>query len=120
MKMSKKRLNEIIDFVADAALDLATDKAGDIIVDNIIGDDKDKEEDAESVVTTTPSITPTDSTEQNKDDEFDNATLEYILQQIKKNKDKQVQDAQADFAYRQQQAQQIVTDIEDYLKNNKK
>lgn len=109
MKMSKKHLPKL----DKKTLDCAGKKVAKSIKIK-------KEEDAESIVTSIPSATPTEINDEKKDNELDNATLEYILQEIKKNKDKQVQDAQADFAYRQQQAQQIVTNIENYLKNNKK
>lgn len=92
-----------------------------------------KEEDIE---TTIPSSTPTGNTnssssnvslplnslENNKDDkntDEPDPAIEYILQQLQKNKGKQIQDAQLDYNYRQHQANQIVSDIENYLKQNK-
>ncbi len=49
----------------------------------------------------------------------DDSMMDYILQQIKQNRDKQKQEDQNVFAYRQQQADKIVKDIEDYIKQNK-
>lgn len=88
-----------------------------------------KDEDAETPGTITPtgistssttiptsSINTTNSDDKNEKDPM----IEYILQELQKNKEKQVQDAQMDFAYRQQQADQIVKDIEDYIQKNTK
>lgn len=79
--------------------------------------------------TSTPSATPTgnnfvqalsSNTSRNDKDEENDPIIDYILQQIKQNKDKQIQDEQAAYAYRQQQAEDLVKDIEEYLKKNKK
>lgn len=92
---------------------------------------KFKEENAETIlpasqsatVQTTP-ILPTGVTSGNNNDSKDNKDpksdpiIAYIIQQIEKNKEQQLKDAQTDFAYRQQQANQIVSDIENYLKQN--
>lgn len=85
---------------------------------------KPKEEDVEtSIPSTTPignsstTISITDNQSEDGKDEPD-PMIEYILQEIEKNKDKQIQDAQMDYAYRQQQANKIVADIEDYIKKN--
>lgn len=87
------------------------------------------EEDAESIIptmtsssnnsttSTAPIINSTTNNDQNNQD--DDAMMTYILQQIKQNRDKQKQEDQNVFAYRQQQADKIVKDIEDYIKQNK-
>lgn len=88
------------------------------------------EEDAESIIpnatsssnNSTSSTTPVilNQTTNNQDNNQDNdAMMTYILQQIKQNRDKQKQEDQSVFAYRQQQADKIVNDIEEYIKQNK-
>lgn len=89
------------------------------------------EEDAESIIPNassssnnlTPSTTSVilnQTTNNNQDNNQDNdAMMTYILQQIKQNRDKQKQEDQSVFAYRQQQADKIVNDIEEYIKQNK-
>ena len=139
--LKRRRLNEIVDFLADKAVNMAADYAIDKTADAILDDKEEseectksrkpkriKEEDAETM---TPSTTPTGNNgtnpvltlskapnpaEENKDEP--DPMIEYILQQMQKNKEKQIQDAQMDYAYRQQQANKIVADIEDYIKKN--
>lgn len=62
--------------------------------------------------------TPTGSEEDKKED--NDPILDYILQQIEQNKQKQIQTAQADYAQREQDAQKIVSDIEEFIKKNQK
>lgn len=144
--LKRQRLNETVDFLADKAVDIAADYAIDKTADAILDDKEEseecvkprkrkriKEEDAETMI---PSVTPTGNngtnststvsttnpivapnpSEDNKDKP--DPMIEFILQQMQKNKDKQIQDAQMDYAYRQQQANKIVADIEDYIKKN--
>lgn len=70
--------------------------------------------------TTTPmnTTTPTGSDDDKEDDK--DPLLDYILQQIEQNKQKQIQTAQADYAQREQDAQKIVSDIEEFIKKNQK
>ena len=70
--------------------------------------------------TTTPmnTATPTGSDDDKEDDK--DPLLDYILQQIEQNKQKQIQTAQADYAQREQDAQKIVSDIEEFIKKNQK
>lgn len=144
--LKRRRLNEIVDFLADKAVDMAADYAIDKTADAILDNKEEseecvkprkrkriKEEDAETM---TPSTTPIGNNGTNpvpatpvanpavapnpaedKKDEPD-PMIDFILRQIQKNKDKQIQDAQMDYAYRQQQANKIVADIEDYIKKN--
>lgn len=71
--------------------------------------------------TTTPikTTTPTGS-EDDKEDEDTDPLMDYILQQIEQNKQKQIQTAQADYVQREQDAQKIVSDIEEFIKKNQK
>jgi 5-methylthioribose kinase len=80
-------------------------------------------------ISSTPSSTPTgnnfvqkisSSDSSDNEEDKDDPMIDYILQQIKQNKDKLAQDEKAVYAYRQQQAEDLVKDIEEYLKNNKK
>ena len=70
--------------------------------------------------TTTPmnTTTPTGSDDDKEDDK--DPLLDYILQQIEQNKQKQIQAAQADYVQREQDAQKIVSDIEEFIKKNQK
>lgn len=120
---SIKKINEVAE---DLLIDFAADKTADAAVDNIVVEDKVEEDDETSLNTQTPTgnngtvpATINQTAETDNKDEPD-PMIEYILQQIQQNKDKQIQDAQADYAYRQQQAQKIVNDIEEYIKQNKK
>lgn len=144
--LKRRRLNEIVDSLADKAVDMAADYATDKTADAILDNKEEseecvkprkrkriKEEDAETMI---PSATPTGNNGTNampaattanptvapnpSEDEKDkpDPMIEFILQQMQKNKDKQIQDAQMDYAYRQQQANKIVADIEDYIKKN--
>lgn len=123
MKRKRKRINEVTETAKDILIDTAANKVADNIVDN---DDK-KDEDAETVSTVTPTgnngTAPVGATSLTQDEEKKDEPdpmIEYILQQMQQNKDKQMQDAQADYLYRQQQAEKIVKDIEDYIAKNKK
>lgn len=141
--LKRRRLNEIVDSLADKVVNIATDYAIDKTADAILDDKEESEECAkprkrkrikeEDVETTIPSATPTSNNGTNvvpaanpvavpnlNEDEKDkpDPMIEFILQQMQKNKDKQIQDAQMDYAYRQQQANKIVADIEDYIKKN--
>jgi hypothetical protein len=121
---SKLSLKKIDEMVEDILVDMAADK----VADNIVDDKKVEDEDDETAMNTqtpignngtSPSPIPAaNSTNDDEDDQKDNPTLDYIIQQIEENKDKQVQDAQADYLYRQQQAQKIVDDIKDFLRKN--
>jgi hypothetical protein len=125
MRTKKKRsIKKIDEMVEDILVDVAAEK----VADNIVGEDKPEEEDDETTLNTqtptgdngtepAPAATAPNPTEDDKNEEPD-PMIEYILQQIQQNKEKQLQDAQADYAYRQHQAQQIVSDIEDYIKQN--
>lgn len=126
-------LNEIAKMVANKAVDIAEDiiasKAADAIVN-----DKEKEEDAETIAiststpgTTTPGTTVNSSGQaiplsQNTkdDDDNDDVLIAQFQELIKKHKDKQLQDAQLDYAYRQEQANNIVGEIDELLKKYKK
>lgn len=119
---SIKKINEVAE---DLLVNFAADKTADVTVDNVVGEDKVEEDDETSLNTQTPTgnngtvpVTPNQTTETDNKDDSD-PMIEYILQQVQKNKDKQIKDAQADYAYRQNQAQQIVKDIEEYIKQNK-
>ena len=70
--------------------------------------------------TTTPmnTTTPTGSDDDKEEDK--DPLLDYILQQIEQNKQKQIQAAQADYVQREQDAQKIVSDIEEFIKKNQK
>ena len=70
--------------------------------------------------TTTPikTTTPTGSEDDKEDD--NDPLMDYILQQIEQNKQKQIQTAQADYVQREQDAQKIVSDIEEFIKKNQK
>lgn len=97
--ISKERLDEIAKFIAD--------------------------EDDEVVPTTatgatTPINTTTPTGSDDKEEEERDPIIDYILQQIEQNKQKQIQVAQADYAQREQDAQKIVSDIEDFIKKNQK
>ena len=74
--------------------------------------------------TTTPmnTTTPTGSDDDKEDDKEDDKDplLDYIFQQIEQNKQKQIQTAQADYVQREQDAQKIVSDIEEFIKKNQK
>ena len=84
------------------------------------------EEDAEAVVYTTDNNSMPFSTSgtpnpnaNNSINNANDAMMTYIMQQIKQNRDKQKQEDQSIFMHRQQQADKIVKDIEDYIKKNK-
>lgn len=120
MKRKRKRINEVAEIVTDILVDAAADK----VADNIVDDDTE-EEDAETVSTVTPTgnngtapVGATSLTQNEEEKDEPDPMIEYILQQMQQNKDKQMQDAQADYLYRQQQAEKIVKDIEDYIKQN--
>lgn len=53
-----------------------------------------------------------------EDDDENDPTINYILQQIKQHNANQQQQDQMEFAVKQQQADKIIKDIEEYIKNN--
>ena len=123
MRLKRKKLNENAALVANIAAQVAANKINDKLNST---EESDEEEDAESIVTnvpsaTTPATTPIlgNQNQQNTGNDDSDPMIEYILQQIKQNRDKQKQEDQTAFAYRQQQADKIVADIENYIKQNK-
>ena len=97
--ISKERLNEIAKFIADEDDEVAP---------------------AVATGTTTPMNTTTPTGSEDKEEDDRDPIIDYILQQIEQNKQKQIQVAQADYAQREQDAQKIVSDIEDFIKKNQK
>lgn len=109
--LSRKRINEI----------------AEILANNI----NHKEEDAEESLTP-GTTTPTGSnvnqqntqelistTPEEKEQETD-PLVDQVIKLVQQYKDKQVSDAQMDYAYRQDQANKIVNDIEKFIKDNTK
>lgn len=80
----------------------------------------DNEEDSESIVTpATPAVTSTTPTmETSQNDSKSDTIIDYIMQQIKNNKEKQIQNAQMEYTTKQQEAEKIVKDLEDFIKKN--
>lgn len=77
-------------------------------------------------LTTTPTqsatqsaVVPTQNQYNQDENEVNDEEMEYILQLVKQHRDNAVKDAQAQDAMRQNQANKIVTDIENFLKQNK-
>jgi hypothetical protein len=126
--LSRKRIDEIAAILADAAVDAAAGYAADKAVDSVLEDDK--EEDAEEMTpgTTTPTGTATNTqppagtvpTAPEEKDEEPDPLVDQVIKLVQQYKDKQVSDAQMDYAYRQNQANKIVSDIEEFIKNNTK
>lgn len=125
--LSRKRIDEIATILADAAVDAAAGYVADKAVDSVLGDDS--EEDAEEMTpgtatpTGTTNIQPAEgavpSIPEEKDEESD-PLVDQVIKLIQQYKDKQVSDAQMDYVYRQNQANKIVSDIEEFIKNNTK
>lgn len=65
----------------------------------------------------TQMISSTNTDENNKDEDKD-PMIDYILQQLKQHNSKQQQQNQLEYAAKQQQADKIIKDIEEYIKNN--
>lgn len=85
----------------------------------IIADEDDEVVPAVTTGTTSPINTTTPTGIDDNDEDDKDPILDYILQQIEQNKQKQIQNAQADYVQREQDAQKIVSDIEDFIKKNK-
>ena len=85
----------------------------------IIADEDDEVIPAVTAGTTSPINTTTPTGIDDNDEDDKDPILDYILQQIEQNKQKQIQNAQADYVQREQDAQKIVSDIEDFIKKNK-
>lgn len=58
------------------------------------------------------------NTDENSKDEDKDPMIDYILQQLKQHNSKQQQQNQLEYAAKQQQADKIIKDIEEYIKNN--
>lgn len=128
--LSRKRIDEIAEILADAAIDAAAGYAADKTVDAVLDDDK--EEDAEEMTpgTATPTGVNTQNPQQaqgivavapeEKEEERPDPLVDQVIKLVQQYKDKQVSDAQMDYAYRQNQANKIVSDIEEFIKNNTK
>jgi hypothetical protein len=65
----------------------------------------------------TQMISSTNTDENNKDEDKD-PMIDYILQQLKQHNSKQQQQNQLEYTAKQQQADKIIKDIEEYIKNN--
>lgn len=85
----------------------------------IIADEDDEVVPTVTTGTTSPISTTTPTGIDDNDEDDKDPILDYILQQIEQNKQKQIQNAQADYVQREQDAQKIVSDIEDFIKKNK-
>ena len=89
---------------------------------------KIKEEDIEEVnlnqnETSTPnsaSTLPLNSTNSDDEEEQQDPLVDQVIKLVQQYKDKQVSDAQQEYAYRQNQANKIVDDIEKFIKDNTK
>ena len=123
----RKRINETSLDLADIAIDAAAGIAADKAVDSVL-DDKE-EEDAEEMTpgtaTPTGSNTPTPpaaipASPEDKEENEPDPLVDQVIKLVQQYKDKQVSDAQMDYAYRQDQANKIVSDIEEFIKNNTK
>lgn len=92
------------------------------------------EEDAE-VATTSAAVNPVQTAipsnvqaatlaiqndENDEDNDEMDATINYIINQLEQQKDNQYKYDTSEAALRQQQADQIIKDIQDYIKQNKK
>ena len=85
----------------------------------IIADEDDEVVPAVTTGATSPISTTTPTGIDDNDEDDKDPILDYILQQIEQNKQKQIQNAQADYVQREQDAQKIVSDIEDFIKKKK-
>lgn len=126
MKRRRNSINENAKVAADLLVDLAAKK----VADNVINSDTEEEE---TPGTTTPTgnngtaPSPIVSTinQMEKDDEPD-PMMEYILKAVEEQKNKQAEANQLGLAAQQQnqelqnKAADIMKEIEDYIKNNKK
>lgn len=126
MKRRRNSINENAKVAADLLVNLAAKK----VADNVINSDTEEEE---TPGTTTPignngtAASPIASTtpQVEKDDEPD-PMMEYILKAVEEQKNKQAEANQLGLAAQQQnqelqnKAADIMKEIEDYIKNNKK
>ena len=89
-------------------------------IKKLVAEEDDEVVPTVSTGTTTPINTATPVGSDEDEDDDSDPLLDYILQQIEQNKQKQIQTAQADYAQREQDAQKIVSDIEEFIKKNQK
>lgn len=126
MKRRRRRINENAKVAADLLVDLAAKK----VADNVINSDTEEEETPGTTTPTgnngtAPSPIVSTTNQMEKDDEPD-PMMEYILKAVEEQKNKQAEANQLGLAAQQQnqelqnKAADIMKEIEDYIKNNKK
>lgn len=126
MKRRRNSINENAKVAADLLVDLAAKK----VADNVINSDTEEEETPGTTTPignngTTPSPIVSTTNQVEKDDEPD-PMMEYILKAVEEQKNKQAEANQLGLAAQQQnqelqnKAADIMKEIEDYIKNNKK
>lgn len=126
MKRRRNSINENAKVAADLLVDLAAKK----VADNVINSDTEEEETPGTTTPTgnngtAPSPIVSTTNQMEKDDEPD-PMMEYILKAVEEQKNKQAEANQLGLAAQQQnqelqnKAADIMKEIEDYIKNNKK
>lgn len=126
MKRRRKSINENAKVAADLLVNLAAKK----VADNVINSDTEEEETPGTTTPignngTAPSPIASTTPQVEKDDEPD-PMMEYILKAVEEQKNKQAEANQLGLAAQQQnqelqnKAADIMKEIEDYIKNNKK
>lgn len=126
MKRRRNSINENAKVAADLLVNLAAKK----VADNVINSDTEEEETPGTTTPignngTTASPIASTTTQVEKDDEPD-PMMEYILKAVEEQKNKQAEANQLGLAAQQQnqelqnKAADIMKEIEDYIKNNKK
>lgn len=126
MKRRRNSINENAKVAADLLVDLAAKK----VADNVINSDTEEEETPGTTTPTgnngtAPSPIVSTTNQMEKDDEPD-PMIEYILKAVEEQKNKQAEANQLGLAAQQQnqelqnKAADIMKEIEDYIKNNKK
>lgn len=126
MKRRRNSINENAKVAADLLVDLAAKK----VADNVINSDTEEEETPGTTTPTgnngtVPSPIVSTTNQMEKDDEPD-PMMEYILKAVEEQKNKQAEANQLGLAAQQQnqelqnKAADIMKEIEDYIKNNKK
>lgn len=126
MKRRRNSINENAKVAADLLVNLAADK----IADNIANSDNEEEEETPGTSTPTGNngTTPVSNTAVPALDtkEEPDPMIEYILKAVEEQKNKQAEANQLGLAAQQQnqelqnKAADIMKEIEDYIKNNKK
>lgn len=126
MKRRRNSINENAKVAADLLVDLAAKK----VADNVMNSDTEEEETPGTTTPTgnngtAPSPIVSTTNQMEKDDEPD-PMMEYILKAVEEQKNKQAEANQLGLAAQQQnqelqnKAADIMKEIEDYIKNNKK